>query len=545
MGSCYGRPETERRRSIADEGGGGEGEGEGGEQKSDLGGEETVDGVPVALPQAPEQAINTVPINNADVQTTPPRREVNLDIGRLIPIRYSPADEWSKCAYCGNPAGDRYDYFYCPDMPSDLLEDLMDHGWWRTGHIIFKPRFQEVCCPGYALRVRASTFVPSKSHCRIIHKWKMFLMNGDPRWEERGEAQSQESVANNNRAPDVKELVAAVVAGTGGTGEGRDEPEEHSMRRRKVVTPGKGADPNKPPCKKAKQLRAERQQQKRAANDGTPPTRHTVQQPKKTLCELLSDHKPNANTNSKHTLEVKLLSCNPRDPQLNQTLLQAYRIYDKFQRVVHPGKVRFSSPLEFQLGFFNSPIKSPPDRILGSYHMHYYLDGELLMISILDVLPTYIVSIYFIYDPDIRFMTPGIYTCLRELELLQNLQKQHPTLVYYALGYYNHFNQKVSYKRQFGAQEVLCNETDTFVSLAASIPKFSISIPYVRLADDNIPEKEGRTASLDNMVVASVVGPRPFGAMSKEEKNVYRKPLENFVAEAGIFASHRFLFYIG
>lgn len=536
MGSCYGKPETERRRSKADE----REEGEGGGKKSYMGGADTVDGVPGPLPEAPEQA-NTVPINNADIMS--PRREVNLDIDRLIPIRYSPADEWSQCAYCGNPAGDRYDYFCCSDMPSDLLEDLMDHGWWRTGHIIFKPRFQEVCCPGYAMRVRAATFVPSKSHRRIIRRWKTFLMNGDPRWEERGETWSQESVANNSRVPDVKELVQAVVAGSG---EGRDEPrtEEHSVRPRKVVTPGKGADPNKPPCKKAKQLRAERQQRKHAANDRKSPIKHTAQ-PKKTLCELLRDHKPNANADCKHTLEVKLLSCNPRDPQLNQTLFQAYRIYDKFQRVVHPGKVRFNSPFEFQLGFFNSPIKSPPDQTLGSYHMHYYLDGELLMISILDILPTYIVSIYFIYDPDIRFMTPGIYTCLCELELIQDLQKQQPTLVYYALGYYNHFNPKVSYKRQFGAQELLCNETDTFVSLAAAIPKFLISTPYVRLADDDIPEKEGRTASIDNMVVVSNVGPRPFGALSPDEKNVYRKPLKNFVAEAGTSASHKFLFYIG
>ena len=83
------------------------------------------------------------------------------------------------------------------------------------------------------------------------------------------------------------------------------------------------------------------------------------------------------------------------------------------------------------------------------------------------------------------------------------------------------------------------------MSLAATIPKFLISTPYVRLADDDIPEKEGRTASIDNMVIVSNVGPRPFGALSPDEQNVYWKPLKNFVAEAGTSASHKFLFYIG
>ena len=165
------------------------------------------------------------------------------------------------------------------------------------------------------------------------------------------------------------------------------------------------------------------------------------------------------------------------------------------------------------------------------------------MISILDILPTYVVSIYFIYDPDIRFMTPGIYTCLCELELVQDLQQQYSNLTYYALGYYNHFSPKVSYKRQFGPQELLCNETDTFVPLSTSIPKFAIK-PYIRLADEHVPEKEGRTAPMDNLVVDAYTGPTPFGALHRNEQEYYRNHLRDFISEAGSSISHKFLFDI-
>ena len=570
MGTCCSKPKTTSRRST--------GRGDG---KSDSGGHDTIDGIPATHPDLLEPAELATAAKRGDEVAGPadvyqPAHqdpEVTTRNLRLIPIRYAPANEWSKCAYCDNPKGDRYDYFYCTSMPFALLEDLMEHGWWRTGQVMFKPRFKEVCCPGYAMRMQAATFVPSKSHRRTIRRWTTFLTSGDPRWEQREKSQTV-AISGAVEAETDGLVHAAVTTSCGagieglvrtdtggrtveGSGSGgctmdvsgselNESGVKHSARQRKAVTPGKGADPNKPPCKKAKQLRAERRCQKLAvhgADDGNCQRSPAIAPPRKTLQELLSSHKPSACQRSLHTLQVKLLSCNPRDPQLNHTLPKAYQIYDKFQRVVHPGKVRFSSLSEFEWGFFNSSIRTPPGHVLGTYHMHYYLDGELLMISILDILPTYVVSIYFIYDPDIRFMTPGIYTCLCELELVQDLQQRYPNLTYYALGYYNHFSPKVSYKRQFGPQELLCNETDTFVPLSTSIPKLVIK-PYIQLADESIPEKEGRTAPMDNLVIDAYMGPTRFGALRHHEREYYRKHLRDFIAEAGSTTAHKFLFDI-
>lgn len=517
--------------------------------------------------EAPASLVEVLPRPTRQPTPTPVRPLSPIDTRRLTLIMYAPADQPSSCAYCDNPVGDKYDYLFCRSISLDLLEDFMEHGWWRTGQVIFKPRFREVCCPSYALRMPAAKFVPSKSHRHIIRKWSEFLKNGDPRWENRGRGTAPEgrvavsteevdspplAATASNPRPElvgiaVANMTTAVECGTKQErkAEGSGAAERTQRRPKKPVTPGKGPDPNKPPCKKAKEIRAERRAQKLATRGGgktnLSPSKPPPPRPKRaTLQELLESHKVPGEEDRKHTLEVRLLSCNPRDPQLSRTLNKAYQLYDKFQEVIHPGKTRFHSPMEFEWGFISTPLQNPQNKHLGTYHMHYYLDGELVMISILDILPKHFVSIYFIYDPDIRFTTPGIYTCLREIELVQHLQQNNPDLVYYDLGYYNHFSPKVSYKKQFGPQELLCNETNVFVPIEVAIPKFLIK-RYIRVVDDDVPEKEGRTAPLDDLVVNTGLAPKRFGELPESLKGFYQQPLRDFISEAGSSAAHQCL----
>ncbi len=492
---------------------------------------------------------------------------------QLITIQYAPASDWGSCAYCDNPTGDRYDFLYCREMPHTLLEDFMEHGWWRTGQIIFKPRMKEVCCPAYAIRLPVADFVPSKSHRRVVRRWRQFLANGDPRWEEReqdcndglrlnpqllprGGGDQGQDAGIVGRMESTRLHQTAVAGAVGGQGTPLEEEKqdlgevkgvsaiysrpqvgeaETKKRVRTPVTPGLGPDPNRPPSRKAKRVRAERKQRKLPSfgDDHTHPSRHrgATRHPP-TLQEVL---RVDGYNGAKHRLEVKLLPCNPPDVRLHATLVRAYEIYDKFQRIVHPGKVRFESLSEFEWGFLTTPLCNPGNQLMGTYHMQYYLDGELTMLSILDILPTYLVSIYFIYDPDIRFMVPGIYSCLREIDLVQTLQKERPELQYYALGYYNHSSPKVSYKRQFGPQEVLCNETDVFVPLTPDL----VLKPYGRLAQDSA-EKEGRSAAIDDVVVHTRQGAVTFGHLTPFQKREFQPPLANFIAEAGVSATHRF-----
>ena len=596
MGNCYGRERSRRHRSgrTKTAGNGLTQKGSAGLQRGEprltepvlpvplSQGQDEIDGVPlhdlIKAPTTPPASSNTLPDN----ATGPLVNHIQDRLKYLAHIYYVPPDEWSTCAYCNNPSGDRYGYFLCSSMSPSLLDTLMEHGWWRTGEVLFKPCFPVVCCPGYALRIPIKEFVLGKKHRRVIRRWAGFLRHGDPQWENRHTTQSPQSTIlgdkhyndHLNSTETESSLVRVAVSsagvekvgeegegvwnggigsGLGGTGRGkRDKVEvssdvhQQKRRERRTVTPGRGPDPNKPPCRKAKQIREERRQRKLESSGGSSPHPHKPLQPAQpSLHALLADHRQamqGSVAGFTHKLEVKLLGCNPRNPELTRTLDKAYDLYSKFQEVVHPGKTRFNSASDFEWGFMNSPIVNPPDHLEGSYHMHYYLDDELVMISILDILPKYFVSIYFIYDPAIRFMTPGIYTILVELDLVQQLGTQQATAPqYYALGYYNS-NHKVSYKAQFKPQEILCNETNVFVKMESALPKLARK-PYTRLAGDELPEKPGRTASIDALLVDTrLPGFCPIEYRYLEYtrlQQLYQQPLKELISEIGSEAAHQ------
>ena len=499
----------------------------------------STDGVSVSPPNGTQEQVLAEMSPIVDLIT-------EQDSRQLVQIAYEPASisNGHQCAYCDDPKGDYYDYFCVPyDMPLSLLEEFMEHGWWRTGKVVFRPRFDIVCCPGYATRVPVAKYTFTKKHRKVIRKWGEFLKEGNARWENRGA---------------VENIVSDTGVGAAATDDNHDrvtnkniEVENRSMqsqnknkkRAKKHVTPGKGADASKPPCKKAKDKRAERKRNKEAQSSYHPTATNTCQpMPDEiSLSNFIAAHTPQLVPGQKHIFETKLLSCNPRDSLLTATLPRAYELFDKLQRTVHPTKVRFNSQNEFEQGFYLSPLQnsSTTDKPHGSYHLQYYIDGELVMFSVVDILPHYFISIYFVYDPDLRFMTPGVFTCLYEMNYVQNLQQVLPNLKYYCLGYYNHFDDKASYKRQFKPQEVLCNETDTFVSLESAIPKFQEK-KYSRLVDESVPEKEGRRAPIDMLAVSKRYNPlNRFCNLSSREKNSYRESLKLFVAEAGSAAAHR------
>ena len=491
-------------------------------------------------------------------------------------VQYTPPKEWSTCAYCCNPRGDRYGYFLCSRMSPQLLDLLMENGWWRTGKVLFKPCFPLVCCPGYALRLPISEFVLKKKHRRVIRRWAQFLRHGDSRWENRHRLTSfsdqTTEVKDCSTMEEEAGLVQVAVASVGvekveverrevvmaaerssasrettTTEEERSDVSQSTSqpqeRQRRKPTPGRGADPNLPPSRKAKAMREERRRRRleTAGKEDAAPHTRTPQPP--SLHNLLSDHRlaETATPDFRHRLSVKLLGCNPCHPDLVATLNKAYDLYNKFQESVHSGKTRFRSVEEFRWGFMTSPIVNPTTHLEGSYHMHYYLDDELIMISILDILPKYLVSIYFIYDPAIRFMTPGIYTVLVEMDLVQQLQNQSgPRPQYYALGYYN-CHPKVSYKDQFKPQEVLCNETHVFVRMDTVTEKLS-KMAYTRLATDNVQEKSGRTAPLDNVMInygVQRIIPLQYRFLSARAQRYFEPKLRELVSETGLEAAEQ------
>lgn len=117
----------------------------------------------------------------------------------------------------------------------------------------------------------------------------------------------------------------------------------------------------------------------------------------------------------KHRLQVRLVKLSAVEH--SETFNESYQLYKKYQEMVHQDTdVSRASFIRFLV---SSPLFNPPadedHKVpqLGSYHQHYVLDGKLIAVGVVDLLPRCVSAKYFYYDPDYRFLSLGTYSALR------------------------------------------------------------------------------------------------------------------------------------
>lgn len=132
---------------------------------------------------------------------------------------------------------------------------------------------------------------------------------------------------------------------------------------------------------------------------------------------------------------------------------EKYALFQDYQQHVH-----HEGPSEItRAGFKRFLCSSPVDRRteasgkkLGSYHHCYRLDGRLIAMAVLDLLPHAVSGVYFIYHRDFEKWSLGKLSALREAALALEGGYQ-----YYYMGYYIHSCLKMRYKGTYKPQHVL------------------------------------------------------------------------------------------
>lgn len=89
----------------------------------------------------------------------------------------------------------------------------------------------------------------------------------------------------------------------------------------------------------------------------------------------------------------------------------------------------------------------PLQTLAGPVHECYIIDGELAAIAVLDILPTSISSVYFMWDPKHAKLGLGTVSAIREIMFAKLLNKDH-----YYLGFYIPDCPKMVYKGKFDGQ---------------------------------------------------------------------------------------------
>jgi arginine-tRNA-protein transferase len=94
-------------------------------------------------------------------------------------------------------------------------------------------------------------------------------------------------------------------------------------------------------------------------------------------------------------------------------------LFDNYQRHVHHEDDDDISRSGFKRFLCASPLTPTTQhgKMLGSYHQCYRLDGRLIAMAVLDLLPHAVSGVYFIYHHDYEKWSFGKLSALREAAL--------------------------------------------------------------------------------------------------------------------------------
>ncbi|XP_065837687.1 arginyl-tRNA--protein transferase 1-like isoform X3 [Oscarella lobularis] len=408
-------------------------------------------------------------------------------------------------------------------MTCQDYKNLIDRGWRRSGKYVYKPIMKRSCCPPYAIRCDTTNFSISKSQKKVLKKVHRYLATGQTRLlqEEVEEEKHEKTPKQAGTSPSEKSEPGLAAASL---------PSKPSSSK-----PSSGADPSKSKCRKAKEVRRE----KWALKGKTP----VVTRPKKTVEDFIENE-----ANDSHKLTVELLPCSMKNDVFKASFMESYSVYVKYQVAVHGDEERECTQKQFSRFLVDSPLvpyqpEGGPPSGYGSFHQHYRIDGKLVAVGVLDILPTCTSSVYFYYDPSYEFLTLGTYSALREIYFTRQLQKQAPDLAFYYMGYYVHSCAKMRYKGQYNPSFLLCPEVYSWIPIEISRPKLDAS-KYSRLDSSDAVEED---VAINNVLVLWQRTAMPyeiFVAMGGGDGRRHEASVREYAQLAGPKASASMLLYL-
>ncbi|KAM3666272.1 arginyl-tRNA--protein transferase 1 isoform 4-T4 [Ammospiza maritima maritima] len=471
-------------------------------------------------------------------------------------VEFFGGEDGYRCGYCRSDTGNISHGMWAHSMTVQDYQDLIDRGWRRSGKYVYKPIMNQTCCPQYTIRCRALHFQASKSHKKVLKKMLKFISKGDvskvASEEEPMDShiedvatcdfayKSESQVSQSDLTPLAVDQAERVENEDEDSGETKEEgnvqkvesdsvqiradkdtpvPAEPSHSAKAVHAPpkpGKGADLSKPPCRKAKDIRKERKLQKLLQNQmGT--AEGSQLQGDQTF--LLQNSKPK--TNQPKNIEDFVFVPLPDDAQ---------------------------HKLEFTRFLCDSPLEAEhapngPECGYGSFHQQYWLDGKIIAVGVIDILPYCVSSVYLYYDPDFSFLSLGVYSALREIAFTRQLCVKAPDLCFYYMGFYIHSCPKMRYKGQYRPSDLLCPETYVWTPIEQCLPLLERS-KYSRFNQDGKAVDEGRLKELGRVRVLHKRTVMPYSVYKKRRKGPSDEAsVQQYASLVGQTCSERMLLF--
>jgi arginine-tRNA-protein transferase len=199
-------------------------------------------------------------------------------------------------------------------------------------------------------------------------------------------------------------------------------------------------------------------------------------------------HKPKTPPQPAHEFVVTLES--------NSFTEEKFALFENYQQIVHHEPPHRITRSGFRSFLCSSPLKrlkqtiSGKDILLGSYHQCYRLDGELVAIGVLDLLPHAVSGVYFMYHESIHMWNLGKLSAMREAALAAEEGYR-----WYMMGYYIHSCIKMKYKVDYHPQYILDPESHTWDILDDDVKRRLDARKYVSLSREKRENIEALTAN--------------------------------------------------
>lgn len=196
---------------------------------------------------------------------------------------------------------------------------------------------------------------------------------------------------------------------------------------------------------------------------------------------------------------------------------EKYLLFENYQRVVHHEPPHRISRSGFKNFLCNSPLPRTKETIdgkerkLGSYHQCYRIDGKLVAIGVIDLLPQCVSAVYFMYHDSVHQHGFGKLGALREIALA----KEEGYKWWYA-GFYIHSCVKMRYKGDYHPQYMLDPDSYDWDLLDDELKKKLDEKSFVSLSRE---QAEGESSSV---ATGKQSGTRPVDASEENGDTVMK-----------------------
>uniref|UniRef100_A0A7S4IGM9 Arginyl-tRNA--protein transferase 1 n=1 Tax=Vannella robusta TaxID=1487602 RepID=A0A7S4IGM9_9EUKA len=489
----------------------------------------------------------------------------------------------SECHYCPEPSPKgRVTYeINAEKLTVADYQQLIDKGWRRNGSWVYHPSNDKSCCPHYTIRLDVNKFQASKSQKRCSKRWKRFLAGeiGDPQnrmdieLDDDGKPMRQLLLKESQKREIEKVLFEAAKLAL----------ESFSMEHLLAVKHSRIRPQVSPILHKKKRGGLRKRLTTNFCLQFTPHAPSDQYSPL-SLAEKMLEFLPyhwDARAAGPGFINFKFSRSFAAEPSVSQkeqeegntkdseseydfhhfelTMDQGnfsnekFQLYKKYQMEVHNDNESDLTIPSFQGALCTSPLihepaksRDDPECGYGSFHQNYRVDGELIAVGVIDVLPNCVSSVYFFYNPSYSWLSPGVISALQEIQWVKNFALSHSNskLHYYYMGYYIHDCPKMKYKKSYQPSDLLCPITHKWVSLG-KVERSLDAQKYCRLSNEKQVEITKQQIlniahSLKLIICGSTVTLRD---LTTESQRVVLVVLEKFILIVGSLACNfRFLF---